>query len=372
MSHEMRTPMNVIVGMSALLKNTDEIKKIREYAGKMDVASGWLMKLIDDVLDMYDIEGNNLVLLDSEFSFTKMMQSVVKRLNPDMEEKKHKLLVDADLSIPDTLIGDGKRIAQVVLNLLANACKFTPQNGEIKINSILKEKQDDSVTVQIDVIDNGIGISGERIKMLFSPFEQADGGAERRYNGAGLGLAISKHIAVLSGGDIRIESEEGSGSKFSFTFNVKTKGTAAAAQDVSVSFKGKTALLVDDIEINREIVMAILEDTGLEIISAVSGSSGLDIFMESPDKFDIVLMDINMPEMDGVEVTRRIRAFEADRKSRTQTNAQLREVPVIAMTANVLKNEVDKYIEAGMSDHIGKPVDPEIILSKLKKYLGAG
>ena len=224
------------------------------------------------------------------------------------------------------------------------------------------------ITLQIEVIDNGIGISKEQQKDIFLSFKQVYGGIDRKYGGAGLGLAFSKRIIELMGGEIRVESETGKGAKFTFTVNVETSGHESSgagrqefdfSSEPGISFEGKTALLAEDIEINREIVMAMLENTRIQIVSAENGRRAFDLFSASPEIYDIILMDINMPEMDGMEAARRIRALGAPGFR----------VPIIAITANVFPEDVKKYLAAGMNDHIGKPIDFDNLMRKLEKYM---
>jgi len=359
MSHEMRTPMNVIMGMTALAKSTIESEKRDAMLDKIDIASGHLLKLIDDVLDMYDIEDDKLCLQNVEFSFAVMIREILNKADYDIKKKQQSLKTDIDPSIPDTLIGDEKRISQVILNLLSNASKFTPEHGSIQMDASVREAEDETLTIQIEVTDNGIGMSQEQCGRLFIPFEQADGGIDRKFGGAGLGLAISGHIVKLMGGEIGVESTIGKGSRFTLT--IKTGFLAPGTkEDAPISLAGKTALLAEDVEINREIVIAMLEDTGLRIECAENGRIALEMFASDPYKYDVILMDINMPETDGVEATRQIRALDAPEGAA---------VPIIAMTANVLASEVDTYLTAGMTDHIGKPLDIDKLLSKLYKHL---
>ena len=360
MSHEMRTPMNAIMGMTALAKNAASNEKRDDMLDKINNASGQLLQLIDDVLDMSDIEDNKLRLSCSEFSFAGLMRDILNKVSPDIRKKQQSLTTGIDPSIPYTLISDEKRLTQVILNLLSNAVKFTAEQGLIQINAFVRAVEEETLTMQIEVIDTGIGISQEQREKIFIPFEQADGGIDRKFGGTGLGLAISKHIVTMMGGMIWVESEPGKGSKFAFTIKAQLK-SPETKDDSPTSLAGKTALLAEDMEINREIVIAMLEDTRLRIICAENGREALDLFKSAPDKFDIILMDINMPVMDGMEATRRIRAFEAERNSKNR-------IPIIAMTANVLMSEVESYLDAGMTDHIGKPVDFDKLLSKLYKY----
>jgi len=359
MSHEMRTPMNAIMGMTTLAKNTKNGEKLDNMLDEINNASGRLLKLIDDVLDMSDIEDGKLSLNCSEFSFAAMIRDILNKANPDVK-KKHQSLTNAiDPSIPDTLVGDERRLSQVILNLLSNANKFTQEQGSIQINAFVQEVESDSLTLQIEVIDNGLGMSPEQKEKLFIPFEQADGGIDRQFGGAGLGLAIARYLVGLMGGEIWVESEPGKGSKFMFTVKTQIKALETT-DDTPISFDGKKLLLVEDIEINREIVLAMLEETGLTIVCAENGQEAVDMFSSDTGQYDIILMDINMPVMNGVEATRRIRALDIPEGS---------QVPIIAMTANVLMSEVETYLADGMNDHIGKPVDFDKLLNKLSKYL---
>ena len=359
MSHEMRTPMNAIMGMTALAKITFESEKRDDMLDKINNASSYLLKLIDDVLDMTDIETDNLQLVDSEFSFSVLIREILNKADPGIKAKQQALTTNIDSAIPETLTGDERRLSQVILSLLSNANKYTPEHGQIQINAFISDVEDESFTMQIEVIDNGIGLTAEQRENVFSPFQQTEEGIERKFCGAGLGLVIAKHIVELMGGDIWVESEPGKGSKFFFKF--KTNIRTIENKDIGpVSLAGITALLVEDIEINREIVMAMLENTGLAIECAENGQEAVDMFKASPEKYDVILMDINMPVMDGLEAARQIRALDEPEGAG---------VPIIAMTANVLMNEVDSYIEAGMTDHIGKPVDFEKLLLKLYKRI---
>jgi CheY-like chemotaxis protein len=347
------------MGMTALAKNASENEKREDMLDKISSASCHLLKLIDDVLDMSDIEDNKLRLSCSEFSFAVIIRDILNKVNQDIKKKKQSLTANIDSSIPDTLIGDERRLTQILLNLLSNAGKFTPEQGSIQINAFVREVEDETLTMQIEVIDNGIGISEEQREKLFVAFEQADGGIDRKFGGAGLGLAISKHIVGLMGGEIWVESKLGKGSKFVFTVKMQLRAPEAKA-DAPISLESKTALLAEDVEINREIVIAMLEDTGLQIVCAENGQEAVELFLKNPDMFNVILMDINMPVMDGMEATRRIRALDTPQGS---------VVPIIAMTANVLMSEVETYLAVGMTDHIGKPVDFDKLLSKLYKYL---
>ena len=359
MSHEMRTPMNAIIGMTHLAKNTDNIEKMNEYLEKAGNSSRHLLRLIDDVLDIYDIEEDKFILVNSEFSFTDIIQLSLESVQIDIGEKQQSLITEIDPSISKTLIGDGKRLAQVVGNLLSNACKFTKEQGSIQLKAFVTKTVENFTVIQVDVIDNGIGISKEHQETLFIPFEQADGGIDRKFSGSGLGLSISKHIVEMMGGHIWVESKPNEGAKFSFNVKLRIK-SADTGEINSISYKDSALLLAEDNAINREIIIAMLEDTQIKIECAHNGLEATELFKSSPDKFDIILMDINMPVMDGVEATRYIRNLSNPKGSL---------IPIIALTANVLSEEIKKYLSAGMNDHIGKPVDYDRLIHVLDKYL---
>ena len=359
MSREMRTPMNAVIGMTHLAQETDDPEKRKDYLVKADNTSRNLLRLIDDVLDISDIEEGRFYLVPSEFHFAAMLQRIFDEAGLYIDEKYQALTINIDSSIPKFLICDEKRLSQVITNLLSNAGKFTGEHGLIQFKALVLRIENNFLTLQIEVIDSGIGISKEQQENLFTAFKPFDGGLNRKYGGWGLSLPISKNIVKMMDGDIWVESEPGKGSKFAFTFKAQIK-TSDTEADAPASFKGKTALLVEDAEINREIVMAMLEDTRLQIVCAANGREAVELFSADPQKFDVIFMDINMPEMDGVEATRRIRALENPKAAR---------VPIIAVTANVLQKEVKSYIDAGMTDHIGKPIDFDRFLQKISLYM---
>jgi len=356
MSHEMRTPMNAIIGMVHLAQNSDDNNKRNEYLVKANNASHHLLKLIDYVLDISNIEHSNLALVDMEFDLDAILKELLNEAKTEISAKMQSFSFEKDPSIPGTLIGDEKRFLQVISGLLSNAIKFTPNQGSINLKIFALKSDDKTITLQIEVSDNGIGISKEQKEKIFTLFEQADGGIDRKFGGVGSGLYIAKHIAEMMGGDILIESEPGKGSKFIFIAKLKIK---SLNNDAPLSFKGKTALLADDVAINREIIIAMLEETQIKIECAENGREALELFKANPDKFDIIFMDINMPEMDGVEATRQIRSLKTPKG---------KEVPIIAVTANVLPEEVAGYIKAGMNSCVGKPVDFDILVQIIDKH----
>jgi signal transduction histidine kinase/CheY-like chemotaxis protein len=370
MSHEMRTPLNAIIGMTNLARASTDIERKDYCLDRIEGASGNLLTLINDVLDMSKIEANKFEIDYAEFCFEKAVQKAVNVITSRVQEKRQQFSVRVAKDIPQTLIGDEPRLIQVMTNLLSNAVKFTPNGGSIRLEASLRKEEEAACLIQVDVADTGIGITPQQMPRIFSSFQQADSSISRKFGGTGLGLAISKSIVELMGGNIQVSSKPGEGSTFSFVFSAKrvlrqegdgpAEKAPGGASPETFSFQGYRALLAEDIDINREIVLALLEPTGIEIDCAENGSAALAMFRAAPDSYDIIFMDIHMPEMDGYEATRRIRAMDSPRA---------KNVPIIAMTANVFRQDVEKCLAAGMNDHIGKPLDFDEVLVKLRKYL---
>jgi CheY-like chemotaxis protein len=375
MSHEIRTPLNAIIGMTAIGKSAADVTR-KDYAlGKIEDASTHLLGVINDILDMSKIEAEKFELSPVEFDLEKTLQKIVSVINFRVEEKHQNFLVHIADDIPRNLVGDSQRLGQVAANLLSNAVKFTPELGTIRLEASLLEKTDDSCAIQIDVIDTGIGITEEQQSKLFNSFVQAESNTSRRFGGTGLGLAISKRIVEMMGGRIWLRSEPGKGSAFSFMVRL---GRGTERQDASQEhenaqnpaantggFEGRSVLIVDDVEINREILIALLEDVKLSISCAENGVEAVRIYTKDPAAYDLIFMDVQMPEMDGYEATRRIRAFEAE-----NPGVRPKGISIVAMTANVFKEDIEQCFAAGMDDHVGKPVEIEEVLEKLRKYLG--
>jgi signal transduction histidine kinase/CheY-like chemotaxis protein len=370
MSHEMRTPMNAILGMSAVAKNTDDPQRMRESIEKIEIASEHLLGVINDILDMSKIEAGKLELDDSDFDFFDMIERTVQVSNFRVEAKSQRFIIRLDKDIPRFLNGDSQRLSQVITNLLSNAVKFTPQGGTIKLIVRLLGEVDGVCNIEASVSDTGIGVTDEQKERLFRSFEQADNTTSRKYGGTGLGLAISKQIVDLMGGEISVDSVPGEGSTFSFTAmlpraeygvagNARHRGPDARnAEDDH--FEGHTILLAEDVEINREVVLSILEDTGLEIDCAENGKQAIEMYAENPSRYELIFMDIQMPEVDGYDATRAIRSMDVPGAA---------EVPIVAMTANVFREDIDHSREAGMNGHVGKPLIRDEIMSVLHKYL---
>jgi len=381
MSHEIRTPLNAIIGMINIGMGTSDVGKKDYCFERAGNASRHLLGLVNDVLDMSKIEADMLELYYSEFAFEKMLEGIIDVVGVRAEEKQHNLVVSLGEGIPEYIVSDELRLSQVITNLLTNAIKFTPEKGRIALSAEKVEEVGDEVCLRIEVEDTGIGISQKQQAGLFDPFNQANADTTKKYGGTGLGLAIAKRIIELMGGEIWIESELGKGAKFIFTvkveqivkkpqikqainivtdFNDTGKPEQSTALDSNYNFSKHTLLVAEDIDINREIIGAMLEETGVSVGFAENGMLAVSMFKEQPEKYDMILMDVNMPEMDGHEATRAIRALDT---------GHAKSIPIIAMTANVFKEDIDKCLASGMNGHIGKPIDKEALIRMLKKYL---
>jgi signal transduction histidine kinase/CheY-like chemotaxis protein len=374
MSHEIRTPMNAVIGMTTIGKSAADLERKDYCFTKIQDASAHLLGVINNILDMSKIEAGKFELSAAEFVFENLLKSVTAIINFRVDEKQQKFTVHIDNAIPKTLIADSQRLAQVITNLLGNAVKFTPEKGSIGLNTQFLKEENGFCTIQVSVSDTGIGISGEQQKLLFNSFQQAESSTARNLGGTGLGFAISKSIVEMRGGKIWIESESAKGSVFIFTFQAKLcdmkERDGLGIQHISkegakpdIVFAGRRILLAEDVEINREIVLTLLERTKLEIDCAENGIEAVRKFSGAPDKYDMIFMDIHMPEMDGYEATRRIRELDVP-KAKT--------IPIIAMTADVFREDIEKCLAAGMNSHVGKPLDFDNVLEKLRNYLPNG
>ncbi|MDR3316079.1 MAG: response regulator [Coriobacteriales bacterium] len=383
MSHEMRTPMNAIIGMTNIGKVASSVERKDYCFDKIDNASLHLLGVINDVLDISKIEANKFVLAPVEFVLERMVKKVTNVITFRIDEKEQRLIVDLDNRIPRSIVADDQRLAQVITNLLSNAVKFTPERGTIKLELDYRAEDEQSLTIRIAVKDTGIGISAEQRERIFSEFEQAENQTSRRFGGTGLGLAISKRIVEMMGSTLHVESEIGKGSTFFFTFVAQKaesprgadKGSSEVSTELSGEagesghnqltaaegvFKGSRILVAEDVLVNREIVLALLESTGVAIEFAENGVEAVAAFEADQQGFDLILMDVQMPLMDGFEATRRIRSLPVPEATT---------IPIMAMTANVFREDVEKCLAAGMNDHVGKPIDVAEVLEKLKRYI---
>lgn len=373
MSHEIRTPMNAIIGLTNIVLNAidkggADLNAIKGNVQQIEASSQHLMGLINDILDISKIEAGKIELVYEPADMGQLAASVSNMIRPRCNEKNIRFIANIDDFSSYSYLTDSLRLRQVLINLLGNAVKFTPEDGEIQLSIVKLDSRGGQARLRFSVKDNGIGIAEEAQKHIFEAFEQAGSNITRQYGGTGLGLAISVRIVRMFGGELALQSTLGKGSTFSFDLwfdaSENKDGGFDGILDYTGAFKGKRLLLVDDIEINRMIVKSMLEATGAEIQEGVDGSDACEQFAESPENtYDAILMDIQMPKMDGHEASRRIRSLpRQDAKT----------VPIIALTANAFKEDMDKAISSGMNAHLAKPIDPDTLLQLLYQYLMGG
>jgi len=365
MSHEIRTPMNGILGTLQLLQGSTLTESQSEYVGIAYSSGEALLSLLNDILDFSKIEAGKLELEYIPFNLTSLVRELTVLLAQRASERKVVLLSDLDEAIPAVIKGDSVRIRQILANLLTNAIKFT-ENGNVTVKASVLEKTQKVVRLKIEVIDSGIGINEEAQRKLFNSFTQADGSTTRKYGGTGLGLAIVRQLVTLMRGRLGVDSEEGKGACFWVEISFEIPDEKIVPDQKSMeSVKIAEALhghvlLVEDNPVNQIIAKKMLEKIGLSCELVVNGEAAVTRFKQ-PHEFDLILMDCQMPVMDGYEATQAIRELE-------QANL-LRRMPVIAMTANAMEGDKNKCLEAGMDDYVAKPVKQDTLKQVLSNWL---
>lgn len=369
MSHELRTPMNAIMGMTGLALRRAEDPRLRDQLGKINAASKHLLHVINDILDLSRIEADRLVLEDEVLRLQDIFVGTVNLVAARAEEKGVHLNLELPADLANRMVrGDPVRLGQILLNLAGNAVKFTDAGGSVTLRAFVQRERRDRLRIRMEVQDTGIGIQPQDQKRLFMAFEQADGSTTRRYGGTGLGLAISKRLVELMGGAIGIDSTPGVGSTFwlelpmRLSANARVLSDPGAADSAFASLRARHAgirvLLAEDDLVNQEVGRALLEEAGLVVDVADNGRSA--VALARSQTFAIILMDVQMPELNGLEAARAIRS-----------DSRNADVPILAVTANAFGEDREDCIAAGMDDHVAKPIDPEGLYAILLKWLDA-
>lgn len=372
MSHDIRTPMNAIMGMTAIAgKYLDDKDRVQDCLAKITTASNHLLNLINEVLDMAKIESGKLNLLEEDFSISAMLQELLDLINPQLLVKKHHFTLTKAPELRDNVLGDKLRLKQLLLNILANAIKYTPPYGSISLEvRETHSRLHDTIGYEFIITDNGIGMDSEFAAKIFEPFARASDSRTSEIEGTGLGMTIALNIARMMNGTIDVQSPLGEGSSFKATVylhphqQILSSNASAPAAGIDslqeISCRGKQVLLVEDNELNLEIAVELLKYARLNITTAKNGLEGLDKFKAAPPgTYALILMDIQMPVMNGLEAAKAIRAL-------TVKDAQT--VPIVAMTANAFPEDIAATLQAGMNEHLSKPIDLEQFHSILQKW----
>jgi len=354
MSHEIRTPMNAIIGFTKVVLKTDLSAKQKEYLTAIKMSGDALIVLINDILDLAKVDAGKMTFVQTPFKMALSLSAMLHLFETKIQEKNLELVKEYDSNIPDVLVGDPVRLHQIILNLVSNAVKFTT-NGKITVSVCLLCEDEDTATLEFAISDTGIGIPENKIDSIFENFQQATSGTSRLYGGTGLGLAIVKQLVEPQGGTIHVKSKVDEGSTFSFTLSFqKTKAEAEAEEEhleLDTEIKNIKILVVEDIALNQLLMKTLLDDFGFERDIAANGKIAIEKMKNK--SYDIILMDLQMPEMNGFDATEYIR------------NTMNSKIPIIALTADVTTVDLAKCKAVGMNDYIAKPVDERLLYTKI-------
>lgn len=354
MSHEIRTPMNAIIGFTKVVLKTELTAKQKEYLTAIKISGDALIVLINDILDLAKVDAGKMIFEKTPFKLALSVTAMLHLFETKIQEKNLKLITNYDKRIPEVLVGDPTRLHQIVLNLVSNAVKFT-NKGKILVSVQLLSQDDEKVSIEFSVSDSGIGVPVDKMEKIFENFQQAYSGSSNIYGGTGLGLAIAKQLVESQGGNIKVKSEVNKGATFSFVLDFE-KTTAEAVLEpeiieLSRDIKDTKILVVEDMELNQLLMKTLLDDFGFECDITANGKLAIEKLRTKT--YDIILMDLQMPEMDGFEATEYIR------------NTMKSQIPIIALTADVTTVDVEKCKAVGMNDYMAKPVDERLLYSKL-------
>ena len=364
MSHDIRTPMNAIIGFTTLARtHMDDTALVTDYLGKIDTSGRHLLSLINDVLDMSRIESGKVTLAETPLRLSELLDDICTIIQPNAEAKGLHFTVRTGSMPNGAVIGDRLRLQQILLNLLGNAVKFTPAGGSVTLSVQQTQAPSDSrAAIEFRVQDTGIGMSPEFQKHIFEAFSREESAAAHGIEGTGLGMSITKNLVDLMGGTIAVSSTEGVGTEFTVSLQfARSDAPAPEKQTEDTDFTGKNILLVEDNALNQEIASAILTDHGFTVDTAADGAEAVEKVRQSPaGAYDLVLMDIQMPRMNGYEAARRIRALDDPARA---------SVPIVAMTANAFEEDRRAALAAGMNDHLAKPIEIARLTEVLRHIL---